>query len=1111
MRKIPCLLGAALAAMLFLVTCSPEKAKEETAPEIKFNISGGGNVSQTSDGNALVEFKADGGSASVSFTSTAEWSIETSGSVSWCTVSPSSGSSGSSKINVSAVKNTSYEDRQASYTIKSGVARKTVTVRQAAAQKVDEELEVSKDTFTFDADGGEGSFEITSNVSWTVSSSSAWCTVSPKNGKNNAKITFKVEKHTETSTRNATITVKSSSGQFREVGITQSGFVEELEVSESSFTFDSEGGEGSFDVTSNTSWTVSSTGDWCTVSPKSGKDNAKVTFKVSALTETSPRKATITVKTSNGKYQDVEISQNGAEVFDISPREVNISYVESEFEVKVTATMGFQLSSKPEWITETGSTKNNITTTYLFKAAENSDKAERKGAIVFCNDKEECVPVSVTQEGKTENPVLSVSTESLQFDSEGGEQTFTVSSNVDWTVSSPQSWCSVTPASASGNGTVKVKVSKHEQTSTRSTTITVKTDSGLTQTVKVEQTGIDVFEISPTEVSVPFGGGSFDIKVTSSIGYKISSHPDWISEAGFDRDVYTFKAEANPSESDRTGTIVFCNDKEVCIPVTVKQAGKPEDPKIEISVSSLSFECSASEKSVTVTSNTDWTASSDKSWCKVSPANGSGNATLTIKADDNNTTETRSATITVSTSSGLTRTIQVSQKGGDVFTISPTEVSLPSSGGAFDITVTSTLGFRMSSCPDWVKNVSTSNGGTVYNFRAEANTTAEKRSGTIVFCNDKEVCVPVSVTQEGATPSLEVTPMSVYFGENAESKKANVSSNMDWKITSSESWCTVSPSSGSGNSEITVSVQKNSSTASRTASLTVSTADGSISRTIVVSQDGNESSTFDWSKDFYHKSLLMKFTGNWCGYCPIMANTVHLYQQQYPGTLEVLNIYSSSGSLSNTAFNPLISLYNSNGSYPHGMVDGRQDLDNYSGDYGARLIRQFVEEQETNYPPVTTVGYNSSFSGSTLDIDLKMYIKKADSYKVTVIVTESNVIGKQADNYDGDHENYVHNDIARIAVTDVNGEAFTTSQDNLIVKRNYSVSVPTSYVKDNLKILVYIQRAYGSQTVIRSADYGDYYVDNCAAGKAGGRLGPAVGSEGSGGNEDLGNGNPINW
>ena len=66
-------------------------------------------------------------------------------------------------------------------------------------------------------------------------------------------------------------------------------------------------------------------------------------------------------------------------------------------------------------------------------------------------------------------------------------------------------------------------------------------------------------------------------------------------------------------------------------------------------------------------------------------------------------------------------------------------------------------------------------------------------------------------------------------------------------------------------------------------------------------------------------------------------------------------------------------------------------------------------------------------------------------------------------------------------------------------------------MKDNLKILVYIQRAYGSQTVIRSADYGDYYVDNCAAGKAGGRLGPAVGSEGSGGNEDLGNGNPINW
>jgi hypothetical protein len=242
-----------------------------------------------------------------------------------------------------------------------------------------------------------------------------------------------------------------------------------------------------------------------------------------------------------------------------------------------------------------------------------------------------------------------------------------------------------------------------------------------------------------------------------------------------------------------------------------------------------------------------------------------------------------------------------------------------------------------------------------------------------------------------------------------------------------------------------------------------------------------------------------------------MAQTAHLYQSKYPGTLEVVNVHGSGSNLYAQAFDPLIEYYNSSATYPTGVVDLRNSLANYNPVYGVDGLKQFVDEQESNYPVVSTMGYASSFSGNTLDINLKLYLKKADSYKVNVIITESGIVDYQADNYDGNSNNYVHNDVARIAVTNAMGEEFTTAQDNSIVKKTYSVNIPTSYNKDKLKILVFVQRKFGTQQVLQSGISGEYYIDNCAIGKAGGQLSPAVGNDAGAGNEDLGSGNPINW
>ena len=78
------------------------------------------------------------------------------------------------------------------------------------------------------------------------------------------------------------------------------------------------------------------------------------------------------------------------------------------------------------------------------------------------------------------------------------------------------------------------------------------------------------------------------------------------------------------------------------------------------------------------------------------------------------------------------------------------------------------------------------------------------------------------------------------------------------------------------------------------------------------------------------------------------------------------------------------------------------------------------------------------------------------------------------------------------------------------MEKNYSVTIPSSYNKDNLKILVYVLKQYGSQPIIRTANYGDYYVDN-ATSAAIGTTKDLIFADGStyGGNEDTKDGGEI--
>ena len=686
------------------------------------------------------------------------------------------------------------------------------------------------------------------NVAWSATVSADWLTISPSSGeagKNSVKV--EVEENRTGQPRSATITISDKeSTQKVSVTVRQEALKASLTVSPESLEFSANKGEEMLNVTSNTDWVITKDAEWITLDSDKGKGLATIAAGVTENTSLTSRTGSITVSTSDGSVKKtVSVRQSGAAVvFTIDRNEFSVAAAGESFSVKVTHNIGYKINSQPDWVKQTDKVPSGNTDTYTFNAEANTSTEAREGVIVFCNDNNECVPVTVKQAGA--NATLSVSPAELTFTANTESKSLDVTSNTAWTAASGASWAKLNKTNGSGNAQIAVTAEENTAITQRSATITIKTADGkASATVKVTQSAANViFSVDKNEHSVAAAGGDFTVKVTYNIGYKINSQPEWVKQTGMvpsgNTDTYTFTAEANTSTEAREGVIVFCNDNNECVPVTVKQAGA--NATLSVSPAELTFTANTESKSLDVTSNTAWTAASGASWAKLNKTNGSGNAQIAVTAEENTAITQRSATITIKTADGkASATVKVTQSAANViFSVDKNEHSVAAAGGDFTVKVTHNIGYKINSQPEWVKQADkTTSGNTdTFSFKAEANTSTVAREGVIVFCNDNNECVPVTVKQAGANATLSVSPASMTFTAKSESKTFTVTSNTDWTATSDADWAKLSATDGSGNAQVTVTAEENTATKQRIATITLKTKDGKTTATVKLSQNG---------------------------------------------------------------------------------------------------------------------------------------------------------------------------------------------------------------------------------------------------------------------------------
>lgn len=190
---------------------------------------------------------------------------------------------------------------------------------------------------------------------------------------------------------------------------------------------------------------------------------------------------------------------------------------------------------------------------------------------------------------------LSTTATSLSFGTDASSQTVSIYSNDAWDVSTSESWISLDKSYGSGNGTIKISVTKNTTTSARNGAVTVSSrNSGKKVTILVNQ-AVASYSLSASTTSLSFGAsqGSKDVSITSNDSWTISTSSSWLSlskTSGSGNSTFTVYATEN-SGSDRSGVITINgtnSGKSVTISVTqaknseINRDDFPDDKPLDV-------------------------------------------------------------------------------------------------------------------------------------------------------------------------------------------------------------------------------------------------------------------------------------------------------------------------------------------------------------------------------------------------------------------------------------------------------------------------------------------------------------------------------------------------
>lgn len=678
----------------------------------------------------------EGETVTVTFTSTEAWTIDVAEgrAVSWCNVSPTSGSKGTNTLTITTTANDTYDERNAKVTIKAGTTSQSFTI----TQKQKDGLTVTSNKVEVDANGGDIAIEVKANVKFEYEiekDAQSWITTNDSRALTASTLKFKVSENEETSKREGKIVIRS--GELSEtVTIYQEGSKPTIVLTQNEYTVSSSGGTIKVELKSNVNYEIQLPNvDW--VKESSSRTMSAFThyFEVDSNEEYDARSTEIRfINKENGLSEEVMITQMQKDAIIVAKKEYTIEATGGSLDFEVNTNIDFIVTTSADWIVQNTHGRGLEAKPLSFTIAENTSDEAREGLITISSGelKQEIKVIQKVQS------TFSVSQTEFNVASAGGKFGLNVSTNGEYTVTLPKvDWLNEITTRATSTYSHVFSVSANDTYDAREAEIIfTNKETGEVLKVKVIQAQRDAIIVANKEYIVEADGGSLDFEVNANVDFSVTTSVNWITQntgsRGLKAKPLSFTIAENQADESREGLItISSSDLKQEIRVIQKE-------KFVFAVSETEFSISSNggEISVNVITNGEYVVDlMGTYWVKETTNRSVSNYNHTFSILSNESYNDREANIRFfHKRSKETIWVKIYQSQKDAIIVEKNEYEFDEEGGLLEFNVNTNVQYDIKTSVDWISQVESRRleKGTLV-FTIAKNNTKKDREGEIIL------------------------------------------------------------------------------------------------------------------------------------------------------------------------------------------------------------------------------------------------------------------------------------------------------------------------------------------------------------------------------------------
>ena len=420
--------------------------------------------------------------------------------------------------------------------------------------------------------------------------------------------------------------------------------------------------------------------------------------------------------------------------------------------------------------------------------------------IVFsCSDGDDD-PVIVVEE-----PMLTLKSSTVDFSNEGGTQSVSFETKLNWTAKSSETWCDVSPKSGGGGvKVVTITATANKEYDNRSCSITI-TSGNLSKTITVKQGEKLGLLVSQERYELSNNESTIEVEVKANVDFEIDISDDWItdiSSRGLTSTKLEFLIAKNEQYDSREGTITI-TQKGGSMKSVIKVFQSQEDAII-ISEKSVNISSEAQIVDVEVKTNVDFEIliSNDiKDWVSITETRGLRTETFALNIEENKTYNDRSAQVYVKNKkTNLQDTLTVNQAANMGLLVTQDRYELSNEESSLEVEVKSNIEFNVKVSDEWITQVETRGlVSTILNFNIAKNESYSNREGKIIITQkDGDLSSTITVFQS-QKDAIILSEKLVEVSKESQEVEVEVKTNVDLEVIIPEvakNWVSYTPTRG---------------------------------------------------------------------------------------------------------------------------------------------------------------------------------------------------------------------------------------------------------------------------------------------------------------------------